>query len=61
MYRLPLRVEPRRHPARDRDDVDGSRRSGRAEPRRRLDDVDRPHKRAAHDARPARTEGRLRA
>ena len=56
-----VRVEPRRHPAGDRIDVDRlgrarDREEGRA-PTRLLH---RPHRRAADDARAARAEGRLR-
>lgn len=56
-----LRLEPRRHPGRDRLDLDRHGRTGRREQRHRHDDLVGPHGPAADDDASARTPGRLHA
>src|SRR5204862_324464 len=54
-----LRLEPRRHPGRDRLDLGRLRRAGRLARGRRWECLDRPHRPATDDADAARPEGRL--
>ena len=54
---LHVRLEPRRHRARDRDDVARHGRAGRSQPRAGRHDLGRPHRRPADDAQPARARG----
>ena len=54
-----VRVEPRRHPAGDREHVGRDGRAGHRPERRRLDDLDRSHEPPADDPVARRAEGRL--